>query len=53
MLLTTVSCTLWLPYRIPSVVLTEKILSKSFSEIYSSFLNTLKKSFNLLSELAM
>ena len=53
MLLTTVLCTLGLPYRIPGVVPTGKILSNSFSENFSSFLSTLKRSFSLLSKLTM
>ena len=52
-LLTTVLCTLGLPYKIPGVVPTGQILSNSFSEIFSSFLSTLKRSFSLLSKLTM
>ena len=52
-LLTTVLCTLGLPYKTPDVVPTVQIKSNSFSEIFSSFLSTLKRSFSLLSKLIM
>ena len=52
-LLTTVLCTLGLPYRIPGVVPTEQRISNSFFEILSSFLSTLKRSSGLLSKLTM
>ena len=38
---------------IPGVVPTGQILSDSFSEIFSSFLSTLKRSFGLLSNLTI
>ena len=40
-LLTTVLCTLGLPYKIPGVVSTGKIWSNSFLKIFSSFFSTL------------
>ena len=49
----TVLCTLRLPYKMPGVVPTGLILSNSFSEIFSSFLSTLKRSFSLFSKLIM
>ena len=52
-LLTTVLCTLVLPYKMPGVVPAGLILSNSFSEIFSSFLSTLKLSFSLFSMLIM
>ena len=52
-LLTTVLYTLGLPYRMPGVVPTGQILSNSFSEIFSSFLSTLKRSLSLFFKLIM
>ena len=49
----TVLFTLGLPYRISGVVPNVQILSNSFSEIFSSFLSTLKRSFGLLFKLIM
>ena len=40
-LLTTALCTLRLPYKFPGVVKAGKILSNSFSKIFSSFLSTI------------
>ena len=47
MLLATVLCILGLPYKMPGVVPTGEILSNFFSEIFSSFLSTLKRPFSL------
>ena len=49
-LLTTVLCTLGLPYKMLDVVRPGQILLNSFSEVFSSFL-TLKQSFSLISKL--
>ena len=42
MLLTTVLCTLGFSYKMQGVVPTGQVLSVFFSEIFSSFLSTLK-----------
>ena len=50
-LLTTVLCTLGLPYKMLDVVRPGQIVLNSFSKVFSSFLITLKQSFSLISKL--